>query len=376
MKAWKWGAVRSEKKAAAARLNARKPRPKARKMGRASLANKIKRNLMDELKEDMDALSERRNIMRTLEAPFPYFGGKRKAAEIVWRIFGNPKNYVEPFMGSAAMLLARPETNEGIETVNDKDGFISNFWRAVKMSPDEVAFWCDFPVSETDLVSRHLYLVEHSQRLNSALEADPMFYDAKIAGWWVWGACAWIGSGWCSGKGPWIKHNGSVIDRRKLPHISNAGMGVNRKLPHIGDAGRGVNAWMLALAERLRRVRVTCGDWRRVMGPSATVKHGMTAIFLDPPYTQGEMDYAAGGCGGGVASDVRGWCAENGGNLLLKIALCGHDGEHDDLLSMGWTKQHWKAGAGYARSDQSIARRKSETIWFSPACIIPPIELI
>ena len=42
----------------------------------------------------------------TLAAPFPYFGGKRRAAPIVWRALGDPSGYVEPFAGSAAVLLA------------------------------------------------------------------------------------------------------------------------------------------------------------------------------------------------------------------------------------------------------------------------------
>lgn len=43
-----------------------------------------------------------------LTAPFPYFGGKRRAAPIIWRELGDPAGYVEPFAGSAAILLARP----------------------------------------------------------------------------------------------------------------------------------------------------------------------------------------------------------------------------------------------------------------------------
>ena len=43
-----------------------------------------------------------------LSAPFPYFGGKRRAAATVWRALGDPSGYVEPFAGSAAILLARP----------------------------------------------------------------------------------------------------------------------------------------------------------------------------------------------------------------------------------------------------------------------------
>jgi DNA adenine methylase len=41
----------------------------------------------------------------TIAAPFPYFGGKSGACETVWKAFGTVDNYVEPFAGSAAMLL-------------------------------------------------------------------------------------------------------------------------------------------------------------------------------------------------------------------------------------------------------------------------------
>ena len=43
-----------------------------------------------------------------LKAPFPWFGGKRRVAHIVWDRFGCVPNYVEPFAGSLAVLLGRP----------------------------------------------------------------------------------------------------------------------------------------------------------------------------------------------------------------------------------------------------------------------------
>ena len=79
-----------------------------------------------------------------LKAPFPYFGGKSTVADVVWRHFGSPKTYVEPFCGSAAVLLARPgRGNFGREIVNDYDGNIANFWRAVKYDPAGVAEFCE-----------------------------------------------------------------------------------------------------------------------------------------------------------------------------------------------------------------------------------------
>jgi len=44
-------------------------------------------------------------IKAEMSAPFPYFGGKSGACETVWKAFGTVDNYVEPFAGSAAMLL-------------------------------------------------------------------------------------------------------------------------------------------------------------------------------------------------------------------------------------------------------------------------------
>ena len=315
----------------------------------------------------------------TLTAPFPYFGGKSRACAQVWAAFGEVKNYVEPFCGSAAMLLGAPDGRR-VETINDADGFVANFWRAVSKDNAAVAEALDWPVNEADLFARHIWLVQQSEGLLARLHADPDYYDARIAGWWAWGACSWIGSGWCSGKGPWTVVDGEVVRnagqgvRRQLPHLGNAGRGVNRKLPHLGDAGRGafIRDWLARLGERLRDVRVACGDWKRVLTDSVTVRHGTTAVFLDPPYTKGAMDYAAGGVGGDLASDVRRWCAENGHRKGLRIVLCGHAGEHDELLSHGWSIRKWNARKGYALRSEAVENSTSETLWVSPACVGAP----
>jgi hypothetical protein len=214
-----------------------------------------------------------KSIAGTLAAPFPYFGGKANACETVWQAFGIVENYVEPFAGSAAMLLGAPD-GKRVETLNDADGFVANFWRAVSHDPASVADAADWPTNEADLFARHSWLIRQRDGLLESLHADPEFYDAKIAGWWCWGACNWIGSGWCSGTGPWVHDGGRIVD--------------NRKLPHLGDAGRGASAprsayiheWMALLHTRLRDVRVTCGDWQRVVKDSVTTRHGLTGLFL------------------------------------------------------------------------------------------------
>ena len=321
-------------------------------------------------------------------APFPYFGAKSRVAATAWAAFGEVKNYVEPFAGSLAVLLARPQPFRGPETVNDKCGFIANFWRSVSADPDAVAYYADWPVSEIDLEARHGWLVNRSEKLREWL-ADPDWFDAKIAGWWCWGACAWIGPGWCEGRGPWESNGASITKRvggvginRGLPHLS-AGVGINRGLPHL-SAGRGVNrqlphlsagrgdfirSWFDVLHARLRDVRVACGDWSRVVTPSVTTRHGLTAVFLDPPYAEGEQQYAAGGTGTDLSADVRKWCVENASDQKLRIILCGHAGEHDELESIGWRRVSANARKGYARTAEAVARSDSDSLWLSPTCV-------
>jgi DNA adenine methylase len=308
----------------------------------------------------------------TLVAPFPWFGGKRGVAAEVWRRFGGVRNYVEPFFGSGAVLLQAPVPCQ-TETVNDLDGMVANFWRAIRSAPDETAEHADWPVNEIDLTARHLWLVGQRESLTARLEADTEFCDPKAAGWWVWGLCAWIGTGWCSGTGPWqvgedgaltMGNRGQGINRQ-LPHLGDRGRGINRQLPHLGDRGRGIQDWFAALSERLRGVRVCCGSWERVLTPSVLERHGVAGVFLDPPYDDGEVDYAAGGR---VASDVREWALERGSDRNLRIALCGYS-EHDSLERAGWSRFRWKARGGYSSQDGENANAERETIWFSPGCL-------
>ena len=312
----------------------------------------------------------------TLAAPYPYFGGKSGACEQVWQAFGDVANYVEPFAGSAAMLLGAPDAKR-IETINDFDGFVANFWRAIANDAEAVAHHADWPCNEVDLFARHGWLVRQAAELKTKLETDPDFYDAKVAGWWCWGACNWIGSGWCSGDGPWVLHDGQMVK-------GDAGRGINRQLPHLGNAGKGINRtteqprrayimeWFGLLHDRLRDVRVTCGDWQRVVKDSATTRHGLTGVFLDPPYAKGAMDYGAGGMGLGIAEAVQAWCKANGKNKALRIVLCGHAGEHDALLAHDWSLRTWTARKGYAMTDEAVSNSASETLWCSPHCV--PVE--
>jgi hypothetical protein len=310
---------------------------------------------------------------------------------MIWAAFGDVANYVEPFFGSGAVLFGRPNKHTGrTVTINDSDGHLCNVWRALKTDPEAVAAAADWPVSECDLTARHLWLVEQRAALTARLQTDPDYFDPKAAGWWIWGACSWIGSGWCSGEGPWSAEDGQwVKGARQLPHVGNAGRGINRKLPHVGNAGRGINRklphvgdagrgaaileWFAALQDRLRTARITCGDWSRVCTPVVTYRHGLTGVVLDPPYPEGfDPNATYSGQTGSAADlwrDVVGWAEENGRRPDMRIVLCGYEGSGDP--PSGWRRVYWAARGGYGNAGGTDAEdnRHRETLWLSPACL-------
>ena len=299
------------------------------------------------------------------QPPFPWFGGKSRAANLIWQRLGDVQNYVEPFFGSGAALFLRPhwpfESNR-TETINDKDAYVANFWRSIQAEPEAVATWADWPVNEADLHARHWWLVRQSEFRQQMID-DPDYYDVKIAGWWVWGICQWIGSGWCHVK--------------QRNHLGNPGQGIHRpsqQLNHLDNPGQGgIYDYFEAIAARLRRVRVICGDWHRVLGPTPTYKLGLTGIVLDPPYSK-EADrkadlYSTDDLS--IAPEVRRWAIENGDNPLLRIVLCGYEAEHH--MPDTWTVVEWKTNGGYSNQNRNGDNDNAyaERLWFSPHCLKP-----
>jgi hypothetical protein len=291
---------------------------------------------------------------KRLKFPAPYFGGKSKVAPLVWNRFGDVDNFIEPFVGSGAVLLARPSPPR-VETINDLDCYVCNVWRSLKYDPDGVAVWADDVVSEADLHSRHRWLVgaerpepvvpgrfaddplareaylagflgeerTYAAAFRQKVRTDPHYYDVKLAGWYLWGMCAWIGGGWCAtpeagavhgpvggsgGRRPKIDegvHYGNGVHAKgDRPHLSEqmprergrgdaaAGPGLHQKRPCIGGGSqgnktgnaRGVNAGRPQLADAYSRGRGVHGTDAadrylsekrpRISGPGQGTKYG------------------------------------------------------------------------------------------------------
>ncbi len=298
-------------------------------------------------------------MVRKLKAPFPWFGGKSQVSDLVWERFGDVKNYVEPFFGSGAVLLGRHQSHYDIavETVNDKDCMIANFWRAVQKDPKSVAKYADCPVNEAELHARHRWIIEQKPILKEKAHNDMEWYDPKIAGIWVWGMSSSIGNCFQSNT-----------PTQGVPHLGNSGRGVNRPTKR-----KAIKRWMKSLADRLRYVRVCCGDWKRVCGESILfpnnskkVKNmGVTGVFLDPPYAGYDKLYSQQGV---FTEEIMEFISKWESCEVMRIALCGYEGEYD---LPEWEVVKWKAKGGYGLQ-RKVGKNKNnhrERIWFSPHCL-------
>lgn len=268
--------------------------------------------------------------MPELHAPFPYIGGKRRVAKKVWAALGNPRVYVEPFAGSLGVLLGRPRMrNDMIEHVNDLDGHVANFWRSARLHPQRVAEAFDLPPVEWELQAAARALNESRESIGRRLAEDEKWCDPELAGRWAW-----------------------RMSVAALPKANVTTLGKEVGGTEVVDGP----AVMFGLQQRLRRVRVYSGDWKRTIERASAARIGQAAFFLDPPYGASIRTEALYAVESDVADECGRWAAQH---HYHRIVVAGREGEHDETLR-GWRTATWKS--------VGMGGSFSECLWISPAC--------
>lgn len=316
--------------------------------------------------KDKSRLFNRNSYLRP---PFYYFGGKSYVSGIVWLALGDVKVYFEPFFGSGAVLLQRPDYNplRHVEVIGDNDGFVINFWRAVKYNPDEVIKYLDWMINDIDFRARILELVKNKESLVKKLIQDSDYYDAKLAGLWCW--C--INNSIClntllSKDYKLVKDRIFNMEKRFIIGIGGGALACVSRLQ--------IKEWLNCLSKRLSKVICLCGDWKKVIDLidfSFKKYNDIFGLFLDPPYGYTERDVVYVNDSFDVAKQVNEVCQELGKNNRLRIVLAGYS-EHLNLVDLGWHVYRWKGAIGFRtfkkKSNNINQNRFEERLYLSPAC--------
>lgn len=188
-------------------------------------------------------------------------------------------------------------------------------------------------------------------------------------------------------------NGGAAALSKQVPLLNGGGHGWGRGVTaeHVGlgtcDARRAWLAdWMRRLSDRLRLVRTCYGHWSRVCDSESTLTRlGTTGVFLDPPYPANRSDTGARSRDDSLYAndktqdldalrdEVLAWCRKWGARPLIRVAVCGYEGDgYEALVSEGWSVESWEASGGYANQRRKgmgkSANAGRERIWFSPAC--------
>jgi len=248
---------------------------------------------------------------------------------------GMPKAYIEPFAGSAAVLLSKRPV--AIEVVNDINGDLINFYRTLR-NP------------------------ETKDALIAALEATPY---ARVE---LLDACS------PSGAVDEVEAARRFMVRSNQTFVG--GGGTTQWVATLNPSSQHSNAtkwWnyverLEAVAQRLRGVQIECTDGVDLL--RRAIKSGNTrntAVYIDPPYPSSTRN------GSSYRSEMTD--AEHDALLEVAVTLRGptvistypNQRYEEALGAASWTSREVQFSSSSNAGSGSVATRK-EVIWLNPAC--------
>lgn len=191
-------------------------------------------------------------MRRGLRSPIHCIGGKGMMVAKLLPLFPPHKHYIEPFGGGASLLLAKKPCG-GVETYNDIDGGLVDFFKVIA---DPILFQSFFEKVKCLPYSRKLY---YEAREGWSKEKNMI---DRVAMWFVMARQGFSGT---FGKGGW-SFNVTTSNR-------NIAAATSKWLSCIDMLGE--------ISARLRTVQIECNDFRRVL---KTYDGEGYLAYCDPPY--------------------------------------------------------------------------------------------
>lgn len=112
---------------------------------------------------------------------FPYVGGKTRLAGWITEHLPEHTVYVEPFGGSASVLLNKPRSN--IEVYNDLDRDVVQFFETVRDRPDELAEWARRTPYSEELHAEWTRAFYSGERPDDPVERAGRFLLLRYTSW-------------------------------------------------------------------------------------------------------------------------------------------------------------------------------------------------
>lgn len=178
---------------------------------------------------------------------FPYPGGKTFHVDEILPYFPDHRRYVEPFGGSAALVLNKRPSH--IEVLNDLDQDVVHFYRVVRERQEELEEWLRTVPYSRELHRRWGQAFYDGHRPNDDIERAGRWYYLRYTQY--------------SGKLSGISGFKASTTRNEATRFRNAVDGLEE------------------VVDRLRAVTLECLDYRRLV--EKYDREG-TLFYFDPPY--------------------------------------------------------------------------------------------
>lgn len=268
-----------------------------------------------------------RSPKRRRKIVFGWYGGKFSHLDWLLPLLPSCHHYCEPFAGSAAVLLNRESSP--IETYNDIDGEVANFFRVLRDQPDELIRG----ISLTPFSREEYFLaINNNEEKNTHIERARQFY--------IKARQTRTGLAQTASLGRWAN----------CKDTSRAGMSgvVSRWLG-------GVEA-LESIAKRLLRVQI---ENRPAIDSLQLYDSPNTLFYCDPPYlheTRGDSK----AYGFEMDEDQHKEFAQIANKCQGKIAVSGY--EHP-IMNELFKPNKWFKTFGADKTIHSTKEKRQEVLW-------------
>jgi DNA adenine methylase len=265
--------------------------------------------------------------------PFAYYGGKSRLAPWIVSLLPAHRVYIEPFAGSAAVLLAKARSPH--EILNDVDGEVVRFFRVLRDRPAELELACTLTP----------YARDEFDACSPALAAEDLDDVERARRWWARSSMSFASTGTVA----------TGFSTSIIRGANNARSMANR----VARFG--------AVAERLRHVTIENRDALDVLARYAAPD---AVAYLDAPYAGETRTSIRDGRrpGGDYAHEFH---TEDQHRALAAAAqafpgtvlISGYPGPLYDELYSDWTRLERRVVRRASNGRRGVDPKVTEAVW-------------